>query len=208
MNNDMQQRNGVVSIRLTSNGDSFVMPDYMPADCGEEPIRLELVTKKAILIPAEVLMGDEGGRMSPIEIAEQELGKAGVIIEGDEQFIQIGSDDIVALVVVPKLLMSELMSRYQGNVDIETPLLRRRVNAKRHMLVDSFEGITTVKVFSQNDLIFADVYETPSIATVAYWLQTLSETLRMREDALYIYRGDAALRRFMRAYFKQISVCE
>ncbi|MFI3328294.1 MAG: hypothetical protein R3Y70_04030 [Rikenellaceae bacterium] len=206
----MQQNRGVVSIRLASNGDSFVMPESMPQSCGvdDAPIRLEIVTKKAILIPAEVLMGDDEGSVSPIDIAQEQLAIAGVVIGGDEQFIQIGSDDIVALVVVPKLLMSELMGRYQGNVDIETPLLRRRVNGKKHMLVDSFEGITTVKVFSQNELMFADVYETPSVASATYWLQTLASVMKMRDAALYIYRGDAALRRLLRPYFKQISVCE
>lgn len=180
-----------ISVRLLSNGDPFLIDDYLTqfADLDNSYIRVEILTKRAILVPKAILTGS-----SPLS----ELAAVGVVLGGDEEIVTIEDRDLVAIIAVPQSLIKELELHFEGRYELMSSLLRRPVTSDAHILLDVFDGLSTVKIYEKGwKLQFVDLYDTPSTATVVYWMQRLSVVMNLKDYSLYIYRGDGALGRMM-----------
>ncbi|MFI3248341.1 MAG: hypothetical protein R3Y39_04355 [Rikenellaceae bacterium] len=188
-----------ISVRLQSSGDPFLIADHIPPSAHESDafLRVELLTKRAALVPRSVLEQSS---------AERELAAMGIMVDGgDDEVLMVEDRDLISLLVVPRGVKSYMESNFSGRYEFKTPLLHRPVCADAHMLLDVCEGLTTIKVYEKGwRLQFVDIYETPSIASAVYWAQRLSSVLNLGRSSLYIYRCSGALDRLLGSNFKKI----
>ncbi len=177
-------------------------------------VRVELLTKRVMLIPAERLLTNVEAQESEsvsMEVVREELSRGGISYYEDEAVVTMRSGDRVALVVVPKAML-RLLDETCGvdGVAYEVPILRRAVGEERHLIVDSVRGVTTILMYDRGgELTFADVYETPTDASAIYWVQRVAKAVEMREEIyLYICRCSGTMRRLLQRDFKKMMICE
>ncbi|MFR9635082.1 MAG: hypothetical protein SNH55_00715 [Rikenellaceae bacterium] len=134
---------------------------------------------------------------------EQELKVVGIAVAADEDIVTIVDRDLTVLVVAPRELTSSLETEFAGRYEFTTPLLRRPVSDKAHMILDVCDELATVKIYDKDrKLRFVDVYDAQSTASIIFWVQRLSSVMKLSGYTLYIYRGDATLSRLLNKNFK------
>ncbi|MFR9621122.1 MAG: hypothetical protein SNH63_07915 [Rikenellaceae bacterium] len=173
---------------------------------GAKELCVELLSKRTMLVPRELLMahGAEGLE----EVCRGEYAAGGMTIGDNEELLVVGDGDVVALVALAKSLIAELNGRGSGRVVYTSALLHERVSDVAHVVVDVKDGLSYIKVYSEDGLSFADVFEVSSVAQVAYWLQRLSAVMSLESYDLYLLRGDASLLSAVSSSFKQLRRCE
>ncbi len=209
-----------ISVRLTASGDLFVIDDVIASlpTTIEESSTIEILTKRMMLIPSQMVnrCKEESDRRV---VVDRELASMGITYYNDEEVVTLSRGDVVALVVVPKRLMTEIERRYDPSlISFDTPMLHEAVVPREHIFVDSHLGITTIKVYggaeqiegrAAAELRFADIYETPTDAYSIYWIQRLAKAMELSgEIPLYIYRCSPTMQSLLLQTFKNIMICE
>ena len=102
-----------VSIQLALDGHSFSTP--LPAAAGEEPVEVELLTPKTMLVPAELFDEERGAEL---------LAANGMAPSGDECVVcSDPAQETVALMAVPAAALQPVTERFGERLFYTSPLL-------------------------------------------------------------------------------------
>ena len=102
-----------VSIQLALDGHSFSTP--LPAAAGEEPVEVELLTPKTMLVPAELFDEERGAEL---------LAANGMAPSGDECVVcSDPAQETVALMAVPAAALQPVTERFGERLFYTSTLL-------------------------------------------------------------------------------------
>ncbi len=202
-----------ISVRLPASGDLFVIDEVLSSllGNGDSDVTIEIITKRMMLIPTQIVAACNDDKSLLTAVVERELGLMGISYYNDEDVLILSRDVITAIIVVPKIVVCEIDRRYASrSVIFDTPMLRDSIVAKEHAFVDSFLGLTTIKVYTDGgELLFADTYETPTDAYSIYWIERIASALGLSHNIpLYIYRCSKTMQSLLLQTFNKIMICE
>ena len=193
------QAGNTVSIQRSLDGHSFSVPALSDVPAGHDPVQVELLLPRTMLVPAELF--DE-------EHAAELLAANGMPPAADECAVCCGrEEDYAAVAAINREALRLVQAKLGNRARFTTPLLRTPRNATKTVWMCRRAELLYIKVYD-GKLRFAEVVPAPDEADLLYMLERLGSEFRLRDYTLRIGSGDGrALKRKLGGYFRQI-VCE
>lgn len=186
-----------VSIQLALDGHSFSTP--LPAAAGEEPVEVELLTPKTMLVPAELFDEERGAEL---------LAANGMAPSGDECVVcSDPAQETVALMAVPAAALQPVAERFGERLFYTSPLLHAVATTTPVVWLCLRSGLLYVRVCDPA-LQLAEVIPAPDEADILYFIERLSGSFELKHYALRAVGDDPrALMKLLGPLFSE-ATCE
>lgn len=190
-----------VSIQLSLDGHSFSPQVLSAIPANDEPIEVELLSPRSMLVPAELFSAEN---------AEALLAANGTPLLEDERAVcSAPQGSFVAITAVNRDVLQEIESRLGNRIRYTTPLLRRQPAARKTLWLYRKGGISFLKVYRNNGILqLAEAVPTATDADLLYLFQRLDSLFPLSKYELRI-AGDnpEAIARLCGKQFRQVR-CE
>ncbi len=188
-----------VSIQLTLDGHSFSAPALTGEFPGDDPVEVELLTPRTMLVPEEFF--DEG------RAGELLAANGMAALPGECTVWSAPQQNAVAVMAAAEDALRAVRERLGDRARYTTPLLYAPQTSVPSVWMYYAAGVLYIKVYD-GKLRFAEVIPAPDEADLLYFLERLGSEFRLKDYALRIGSGNGrTLKRKLSGYFKQI-VCE
>lgn len=187
-----------VSIQLALDGHSFSAQALTGEFPGEEPVEVELLTPRTLLIPAEVFDAEHTARLLAANGMAPAAGECAVWSDPQQEIVAVMALNDEAKRTVDEKLGAR--ARYT------TPLLHPSATAVPAVWMLHTAGLLYIKVWD-GKLRFAGVFPASDKADILYCFERLGHEFALDGYELQIAPGSGNLRKLLNVYFKKI-VCE
>lgn len=188
-----------VSIQLVLDGHSFSSADLPDAPTGDEPVEVEVLTAKTMIVPAEAFDASCGRTL---------LSAAGISAGADDRMVFSDPQrKIIALMAVPSAAMNMLHEKYGSRIRFLSPLLQEPSLQRQCIWLCRLKHLLYIKVYAE-DLQLAEAIETTQEADIVYLIEQLGKEYPLAEYTLQLAGDDiSALDKLLGKRFKK-TVCE
>lgn len=194
------QAGNTVSIQRSLDGHSFSVPALSDVPAGHDPVQVELLLPRTMLVPAELF--DE-------EHAAELLAANGMPPAADECAVCCGrEEDYAAVAAINREALRLVQAKLGNRARFTTPLLRTPRNATKTVWMCRRAELLYIKVYDGGSLQLAEVVPAETDADLAYFFERLNGCFPLAEFELRI-TGDTpkAARKLLGKRFKQ-AICE
>lgn len=193
------QATNKVSIQLTLDGHSFSAPALSGEFPGGDPVDVELLTARTMLVPADVFGAEDARAL---------LAANGMAATADECAVYSAPHNgIVAVMAARRDAVWAVTEKLGDRVRYTTPLLRKVQAGVPTVWAYRTAGLLYIKVYD-GALRFAGVIPAPDEADVCYFTERLGKEFPLTDYVLGISGdGAKACGKSLKGYFKR-TVCE
>ena len=189
-----------VSIQQSLDGHSFSLPELERIPSSDEPVEVELLLPKTLLVP-EGLFREETAR--------ELLAANGMPVGDDECCVVCKSEEpeTVALAAIENRIRQKIADKFPQAL-FSTPLGHRPLETTRGVWICRRGTLLYVKVYSEGVLQLAEVIPAATEADASYFVGRLAALFPLAEYELRI-AGDEPkkLRKWIGNTFKKV-ICE
>ena len=194
------QAGNKVSIQRSLDGHSFSIPALSEVPAGHDPVTVELLLPRTMLVPRELF---DAGRAAEL------LAANGMPPAADECAVSCGTEEEYAAVAAVNREALQLVTEKLGvRARFTTPLLHTPRHAAKTVWMCRRAELLYIKVYDGGALQLAEVVPVETEADLLYFIGRLGGVFTLKEYELRIAGDDAkAARRLLGKTFRQ-AVCE
>ena len=190
------QAGNTVSIQRSLDGHSFSVPALSDVPAGHDPVQVELLLPRTMLVPAELFDKEHAAEL---------LAANGMPPAADECAVCCGrEEDYAAVAAINREALRLVQAKLGNRARFTTPLLRTPRNATKTVWMCRRAELLYIKVYDGGSLQLAEVVPAETDADLAYFFERLNGCFPLAEFELRI-TGDApkAARKLLGKRFKQ-----